>query len=261
MSGQERWNDLGRRVMSAAVLIVVGGVDVYFGGSIFLAMVLLVVGGMMWELSRMTDPRPRPWLDYSFALLAGFCLFLWTVMVWPPIAWAMLAVPALGLMATPRRDRLAIGLYALGIMVAASGFLTLRGTGLSAFVWLVLVVVTSDVLGYFAGRMLGGPKFWAAISPKKTWSGTVAGWIGAGIVGWAFAVWSDVPVALLWLSPLVALAGQFGDIAESWIKRRAGIKDASNLIPGHGGLLDRFDALLGAMLAVQVVNLLVQGWA
>ena len=80
-------------------------------------------------------------------------------------------------------------------------------------------------------------------------------------VGLVFARYSTLPPALLFLSPLVALAGQFGDIAESWIKRRAGVKDASDLIPGHGGLLDRFDALLGAMLAVQVMAFVLLGWS
>lgn len=261
MSLPGNWTDLGPRMMSAAVMVVIGGFAIFAGGTVFLLLVLIAVAGMLWELSRMTAPVPRPWLDLALALLAVLSLYLWTVMLWPPIAWAVLGLPALGLVVTPRRDRVAIGAYGLGVMLAAAGFLSLRATGIPAFLWLLLVVIASDVLGYFAGRSLGGPKFWPAISPKKTWSGTVAGWIGAAAVGLAFARYTDVPAFLLWLSPLVALAGQFGDIAESWIKRRAGIKDASNLIPGHGGLLDRFDALLGAMLAVQLVMLLLQGWA
>ena len=116
-------------------------------------------------------------------------------------------------------------------------------------------MVASDVLGYFAGRMLGGPKFWPAISPKKTWSGTVAGWVGAALVGVCFALagssWLLVP-----LSAVVAFAGQMGDILESWVKRRAGVKDASNLIPGHGGVLDRFDALIGAVVVVMLLGIL-----
>jgi phosphatidate cytidylyltransferase len=156
---------------------------------------------------------------------------------------------------TPRRDRRLAGAYALAIMLAGYGLVNLRGAGGTvAILWLVAVVVASDVLGYFAGRMLGGPKFWPAVSPKKTWSGTVAGWIGAALVGLCFALagssWLLVP-----LSALVAFAGQLGDIAESWVKRRAGVKDASNLIPGHGGVLDRFDALIGAVVMVMALGL------
>ena len=261
MSATDRWADLRVRLLSAAVMLVAGGFAVMVGGSVFLLLVLAAVAAMMWELSRMTAPQPRPWLDLVLGGVAALSVQLWTVMQWPPIAWAMLGVPALVLIATPRRDRFVIGLYALGLMLAVAGFVSLRATGIAAFLWLVMVVVASDVLGYFAGRLLGGPKFWPRISPKKTWSGTVAGWIGATLVGFGFWLYSAAPPVLIVLSPVVALAGQFGDIAESWIKRRAGVKDASGLIPGHGGVLDRFDALLGAMLAVQLVLLGLLGWS
>ena len=145
----------------------------------------------------------------------------------------------------------------MAIMLAGYGLVALReGGGTQVILWLVAVVVASDVLGYFAGRMLGGPKFWERISPKKTWSGTVAGWIGAALVGLCFALagssWLLVP-----LSALVAFAGQMGDILESWVKRRAGVKDASSLIPGHGGVLDRFDALIGAVVLVMALRLVL----
>ena len=92
--------------------------------------------------------------------------------------------------------------------------------------------------------MLGGPKFWPRLSPKKTWSGTVAGWVGAMLVGLTVWATGHGSASLIWISPLVAFAGQLGDIAESWLKRRAGVKDSSNLIPGHGGVFDRVDGLL-----------------
>ena len=120
--------------------------------------------------------------------------------------------------------------------------------------WLLGVVITSDVMGYFAGRTLGGPKFWPAISPKKTWSGTVAGWIGAAVLGLVFVALGHGSWPLILLSPVVAFAGQIGDIAESWLKRRVGVTDSSKLTPGHGGLLDRFDALVGAMVAVMILT-------
>ena len=145
----------------------------------------------------------------------------------------------------------------MAIMLAGYGLIELRTLGgTQVILWLVAVVVASDVLGYFAGRMLGGPKFWPAISPKKTWSGTVAGWIGAGLVGLVLVLAADASWLLVPVSALVAFAGQLGDIAESWVKRRAGVKDASNLIPGHGGVLDRFDALIGAVVLVMALGLL-----
>ena len=138
-----------------------------------------------------------------------------------------------------------LGCYAMGLLRAEAGAVWV--------LWLVSIVVVSDVAGYFAGRSLGGPKFWPRISPKKTWSGTVAGWVGAGIVGALFAGPTGAGLALIPVSILVGFAGQMGDISESAIKRLREVKDSSNLIPGHGGVLDRFDAMLGAALLVVVL--------
>ena len=169
-----------------------------------------------------------------------------------------LLIPSLALALTPRRDRRIATVYAAAVMVTGFALVELRfANGQSAILWLISVVVASDVMGYFAGRILGGPKFWPAVSPKKTWSGTVAGWIGAAIVGVIFWRLGFGSIWVVLLSPVVALAGQMGDIAESWLKRRAGIKDSSNPIPGHGGLLDRFDALIGATVVLMLIGLIL----
>ena len=118
--------------------------------------------------------------------------------------------------------------------------------------WLIAVVVTTDIAGYFAGRIIGGPKFWPRVSPKKTWSGTVAGWIAAAAVGALFA--GALGNGIIWLSVLVSFAGQMGDAAESALKRSKGVKDASALIPGHGGVFDRFDAMMGAALFITLAG-------
>ena len=120
--------------------------------------------------------------------------------------------------------------------------------------WLVLIVVASDVLGYFAGRLIGGPKFWPSISPKKTWSGTIAGWIGAALVGLAFMGADGAGIGIVGVSIMLAMAAQMGDIAESAIKRRLGVKDSSHLIPGHGGVMDRFDGMVGAAVLLLVAG-------
>ena len=117
----------------------------------------------------------------------------------------------------------------------------------------MLVVIATDVFGYFAGRTLGGPKFWPSVSPKKTWSGTAAGWIAAGLVGLLFMLLTDAGWPIVWISMILSFASQMGDIAESALKRRMNVKDSSTLIPGHGGLFDRFDALLGAALFMLLV--------
>ena len=141
-------------------------------------------------------------------------------------------------------------------VVMVFGVLWLRAmAGLPATRWVVVIVVLSDVLGYFVGRIVGGPKFWPAISPKKTWSGTAAGWIGAAALGVALVITGVAPASVIVIGPILAFAGQMGDIAESWIKRRVGVKDSSQLIPGHGGLMDRFDAMTGSLGLATLLSL------
>ena len=252
-----RWSDLRPRVMSAIVMVAVGAAEIWLGGPSFALLVVLLTCGMIWELATITAPmqRNRPLLMSGIAAvsLSG------ALVLRSDLAAALVLVPSIALALTPRRDRRIAAAYAAAIMVAGFGLVVLREeVGSVGILWLVMVVITSDVAGYFAGRMIGGPKFWPKVSPKKTWSGTIAGWIGAALVGFGFVLagWGDAVLVLL--SPLVALAGQMGDIAESWLKRRAGVKDSSHLIPGHGGLLDRFDALIGATVLVMLLGLFVK---
>ena len=144
--------------------------------------------------------------------------------------------------------------YALAVEVATFGLTVFREEhGVLWLMWLILCVIATDVFGYFAGRFFGGPKFWPQISPSKTWSGTSAGWIAAGAVGASFLAFTTAGRDIIWISMLLSLSSQMGDIAESWLKRRVGVKDSSHLLPGHGGLFDRFDGLLGGSLFLLVV--------
>lgn len=247
MSAAAKWDDLAPRVLAGAGMAIVGVGAVVAGGVWIAALAVLLSGLMIWELAAMTAPD-RPGEARALGALAALCL---AAILWrhAPFALALAFVPpALGAL-RPRRERLVFLVYGVAVMLTGYGFVALRGgLGLGFLLWLVAVVVASDILGYFAGRILGGPKFWPKVSPKKTWSGTVAGWVGAGLVGAAFTLWAGGPAWLFLLSALTALAGQMGDIAESAIKRRLGVKDSSHLIPGHGGVLDRFDAVIGAIL-------------
>lgn len=258
-----RWGDLRARVLSGLVMLLVGGAAVWLGGTVFVALVIVLCGVMIWELAQMIGagghaPEKIPVeagnIPLGLALFAALVL-LAVVALDVPALVLLLVLPALAGAMLIRRDRGVHAAYAVLVMLTGYGLITLRAeAGLSVILWLVLVVVTSDVLGYFAGRLLGGPKFWPAVSPKKTWSGTVAGWIGALALGAVFMALGQGGWGLLWVSPLVAFAGQLGDIAESAIKRRAGVKDSSHLIPGHGGVLDRFDALAAAVVLVFVLS-------
>jgi phosphatidate cytidylyltransferase len=117
-------------------------------------------------------------------------------------------------------------------------------------------VWATDVAAYFAGRIIGGPKLWPAISPNKTWSGAVAGAVAATAAGWAVAAVGGIePIAPIFaVGFLLSVAAQFGDLFESALKRRFGVKDASHAIPGHGGLMDRLDGFLAAAVAAALVG-------
>jgi phosphatidate cytidylyltransferase len=134
--------------------------------------------------------------------------------------------------------------------------------GLLAILLLFAIVWTTDILGYFAGRAFGGPKLWPAVSPKKTWSGAIAGTLGAArvavAVAWAFGRFHHGTIAGIAL--LLSVTAQLGDLLESWIKRKFGAKDASGLIPGHGGVMDRLDGFWAAALAACVIGLLRGGF-
>lgn len=253
------WADLRPRVLSALVMIAVGVGAIWAGGLVFQALIVVVCGLMGWELARMTGTTGSlPAVLIGLVAAAAMAAALWLSQ--GPRLMTSLALPLalpLILLIGPRRDRLVTALYSLAISYGCLAFLILSDGDRGPILWLLAIVITSDVAGYFAGRMIGGPKFWPRISPKKTWSGTIAGWIGAALLGLLFLNWHDLPLAVLF-APLLAFAGQMGDIAESAIKRRAGVKDSSALIPGHGGVLDRFDALLFAapLMLVMVVGVM-----
>lgn len=243
--------DLRARVLSAVVMVAVGAAALWAGGHVFAALAVLVSGLMAWELYRMIVPEAPQGRAEAHGVTAAIlvAVFSYTWGGWVSVSGLVLG--AILLAARMPRDRWVFGAYLTLILLAGHGLIVLRGDlGALWLVWLIAVVIASDVAGYFAGRVLGGPKFWPRVSPKKTWSGTVAGWALAALVGWAFVGPLGAGAALIVLSMLLALAGQMGDIAESAIKRHRGVKDSSDLIPGHGGVLDRFDALIAvAVLA------------
>ncbi|WP_323037315.1 phosphatidate cytidylyltransferase [Pararhodobacter sp.] len=251
------FSDLKARVLSAIVMVAVGAFAIWWGGVVFAALAIALSGLMAWELYAMMQPdAPQGRAEahgVSTAILVGVLSF--TLGGWLSLAGLALGAVVLSMRLT--RDKGIFGAYLLMILFAGHGLIVLRDAfGLGFVLWLVGIVIASDVAGYFAGRILGGPKFWPRISPKKTWSGTVAGWICAALVGVTFAVLMDLSWVVVPVSALLALAGQLGDIAESFIKRRMGVKDSSNLIPGHGGVLDRFDALIAVASLALILAML-----
>ncbi|MBC7144103.1 MAG: phosphatidate cytidylyltransferase [Thioclava marina] len=251
-SNSGKWGDLLPRLASGLAMVAIGVAAIWQGGAIFAGLSVLVTGLMVWELVTMLAPG-RPGKAVGLGLVAAVLLGFVFVIHEPLGLVYLLIVPIVAAIIVAGRRGVAFA-YSLAIMLTGYGLVALReGAGLGAITWIVAVVVVSDIAGYFVGRTLGGPKFWPKVSPKKTWSGTVAGWVGAAIVGAIFAGLGG-GLAMIWISPLLAFAGQLGDIAESAIKRATGVKDSSSLIPGHGGVLDRFDALTGAVVVLMLIS-------
>jgi phosphatidate cytidylyltransferase len=154
------------------------------------------------------------------------------------------------------------GILYAGIMLAAPVILRHDSQFGSLVILLLFAVVwTTDIAGFFAGRAIGGPKLMPAISPKKTWSGAIAGALGATIVALLvarfFGTFEIIAVAAIAL--LLSICSQAGDLLESWIKRKFGAKDASQLIPGHGGVMDRLDGFWAAAFVACLIGLLRGG--
>jgi phosphatidate cytidylyltransferase len=156
-----------------------------------------------------------------------------------------------------------IAVGALYIGLACYTLIILRRFGLATALLPIVATVATDVGAYFAGRSIGGPKIAPSISPSKTWSGLVGGMAAAGIgvaiviaVGFDAGVWSSAGIMSgLVLGGAFAIVAQAGDFGESFMKRRAGVKDSGRLIPGHGGILDRIDGLLAVLLASSAIYL------
>ncbi len=250
------FSDLTARTFSAIVMLGVAGAAIWFGGNIFKALLIGVAGLMAWEISRIHDGRKV--LAVFFGVIVGLTAFLtfYSFELSPAFVLVAQILVALVMAGTHRTSKVTVFLSILLIMFATTSLGVFRQQhGLILSLWLLLCVVASDVGGYFAGKMLGGPKLWVRISPKKTWSGTVGGWVLAALIGALFVSLANQPLWLITASVLVAIAAQAGDLAESAIKRRAGVKDSSHLIPGHGGLLDRFDGVLGVCFLLFLARL------
>lgn len=257
-----RWGDLRLRMLSAVVLAPLALACIWIGGVAFAGLIALMTIGLSYEWLVLCGKRTSLAAALLFAAL--------------PLAVALTEqgqdVAALGLLAIataaattlsrgpPLGRPLAFGIPYLGLAAVALVWLRQQAGGGANVIVLLLVIWASDIGAYMAGRAIGGPRLAPAISPAKTWSGAIGGVAAAAAVGFTASAilgtrtGSARPVAFAVLAAVIA---QAGDLFESHLKRRFGVKDSGSMIPGHGGLLDRLDAVLAAAPAMALLALIV----
>ncbi len=256
--------DLGLRVRSSALLAALVGVPILIGGWLGALALAAVAAAAGWEWRRITlGLAYERVLVGVYAAVTGLgALLAHAVSIGAAALYFIGAGAALAALDRfEKRDpRWApLGFATVGLAVAS--FAALRAEpvfGLATALWLAAVVVSADTGAYFAGRAVGGPKLWPRVSPNKTWAGLVGAALAAAIVGALFS-WATTGTYALQVgtvSALAAVVAQGGDLAESSLKRRFGVKDSSDLIPGHGGALDRLDGFIAATLVAAAVTFL-----
>jgi phosphatidate cytidylyltransferase len=257
---------LGQRIISALVLAPVVVAIIHFGGVAYVALILAAGVVCAWEWARLCGEGRVQQSGWALVASVATVLLLAFLDEFGPASWGI-ALATVGVAVLSGRQQeessrwLPFGVFYLGLCFLALFWLRETPTGAVLLFWLLAVIWATDSGAFFVGRSLGGPKLAPAVSPNKTWSGLIGGALCAALVGWLF-IWAaarfwdvDLPPQASALSAaILALVGQAGDLLESALKRRFGQKDASNLIPGHGGLLDRVDGLLSAGLALAAMR-------
>jgi phosphatidate cytidylyltransferase len=255
--GRPGGNDLFKRIISGIVLAIVAIGAAWIGGATFLIFCTAGALAVWWEWTGVIKAQPRNLLTgIGWVAIAGMTLALG--MDAPAIAFvcAIIGVGVAMATAQPGRAWAGVGIFYAGAVVVPAVMLRHDPVfGLVAVLWLFAVVWAEDTGAYFAGRLIGGPKLAPRISPNKTWAGAIGGTVAAIVAGSAVLIlagieWKAMHVLVAFV---VAVAAQIGDLIESAIKRRFGVKDASALIPGHGGMMDRVDGfLIAAAVALAI---------
>ena len=254
--------NLVMRIAVAAVLIPLAVAIAYAGGWLWTALVTLAAIGLFVEwlaivglagATRVTVP------GVAALAVAGLCFAIGRL----DAALIVLSVGFVAVVsiAPERRSWAAAGfLYAAAAEIASVLVRLDPAKGFAALMFVLLIVWVTDSGGYFAGRGIGGPKLWPRVSPKKTWAGAAGGFAASLAVAAGFAAFDLGRIGpLLMLSGALSVVSQLGDLFESAVKRRFDVKDSSHIIPGHGGLMDRLDGFVAAVVVAALFGFLRGG--
>jgi len=251
--------NLRARIIAALVLAPSAIAIAYVGGWLWAALATLAAIGLYVEWLAIVGEARR-----IGVVASGVAALALAGMVLPP-KLALVALP-LGLLAVAglspeRRIWTTTGfIYAAAAEQASIMLRSDPAMGWPALMLVFLVVWVTDIGGYFAGRGLGGPKLWPRISPNKTWAGALGGFAASIAVAAGFAAFGLGKTGpLLLLGSILSIVSQLGDLFESAVKRRFGVKDSSHIIPGHGGLLDRLDGFVAAVVLAAILGFLRRG--
>jgi phosphatidate cytidylyltransferase len=259
-------SDLKRRVPSAIVLILLALSATWYGGFPFLLFwtVAALIVWYEWATIVRSEPRTTVIALGAIALAIAVVLVSLKMIV---LAWIVVVIGAIATGAATNGNRDArlwsgVGLlYASFVVIPVVLLREDPKFGFFTVIWLYAVVWLTDIAGYFCGRFIGGPKLAPVISPKKTWSGAIGGTLFGVLGGVAVATVANAGFAfmLIVIALLVSVFSQAGDIFESFVKRKFGKKDASGILPGHGGVMDRIDGFIAAAALALLIGLLRNG--
>jgi phosphatidate cytidylyltransferase len=261
VAGEQATRNLAMRVAAAVVLAPLAIAAAYAGGWLWTALVTLTAIGLYFEWLTVVGARTPRLVTAGAAALAMAGLLLAAGRIEASILVLIVGLAGVMVVSPERRLWTATGFgYAAAAEVASVLVRHDQAHGFVALILILLVVWVTDIGGYFAGRGIGGPKLWPRVSPKKTWAGAIGGFAASLAVAAGFAaIGLGKTGPMLLLGAVLSIASQLGDLFESAVKRRFGVKDSSHIIPGHGGLLDRLDGFVAAIVLAAIFGFLRDG--
>ena len=261
-AGQEGRSNLLLRIAASLVLAPFAIASAYVGGWLWTTLVTAATIGLYVEWLAVIGARTPRLVVVGSVILLGMGWVDAGHMTAAYVGAVVVAgILAVAVVAPDRRFWAVIGiLYALAASIASTAIRLDPVSGFAALMLVLLVVWATDIGGYFAGRLVGGPKLWPRVSPKKTWAGAIGSFAASlGVAIGFVALDFGKAIPMLALGAALSVASQLGDLFESAVKRRFGVKDSSHIIPGHGGLMDRLDGFVAAVVLAALFGFLRGG--